>query len=116
MKWRKEGLPEIIDKHEITELTQAQFEELIRSQAIVMVIFYADWCGQCARLKPLVREISAEYDGRIRVVWINADDNRSLIKDLGVDAIPVVRVYRDEALHWAHTGYAGKEELLEHIQ
>lgn len=74
--------------------TENEFNELIKN-GVVMVDFYADWCGPCKMLAPLIEQLDEDYDGKITVAKINVDEERELATKFGVASIPTVIVFKD---------------------
>lgn len=79
----------------VTVASDAQFDQLIRSNRVVLVDFYADWCGPCRALKPTIHAVAREYKGRAVVASVNVDQCRDLAARMGVRGIPDVRLFRD---------------------
>ncbi|MBZ0206182.1 MAG: thioredoxin fold domain-containing protein [Flavobacteriales bacterium] len=113
MKWRSAGLPETTGTATATSgMTKAEFDALTANDKVVLVDFYADWCAPCKRMKPYLDEISKDMADRVVVVRIDADANSELCKAMGVDALPVLHVYKNKQLTWQNTGYIGKERVV----
>ncbi|MBK5284733.1 MAG: thioredoxin [Bacteroidia bacterium] len=113
LKWRSANLPEAAPSASTTpELTRQQFEGLINSDKTVLVDFYAEWCAPCRKMKPYLDEISKDMKGSVIVVRINVDDNKALAKELNIDALPVLQLYKNKALTWTHTGYIEKAGVV----
>lgn len=116
MKWRGSNLPETMDdKPKAASLTKQQFDEMLNSDKSVLVDFYADWCAPCKLMKPYLDEISKDMTDKVTVIRINADDNQALLKELGVDELPVLQVYKKKALTWTNKGFVEKVEVLKHL-
>jgi thioredoxin 1 len=64
------------------------FDEIISSNAKVLVDFYADWCGPCKMMMPVVEELAEAYEGKAKVGKVNVDEEGSLAEDFGVMSIP----------------------------
>jgi len=75
--------------------TIAQFDQALNSGKVVMVDFYADWCGPCTMLKPSLHRIADDYAGRIKVLAVNVDRQSELAKRHDISSIPDVRLFRD---------------------
>lgn len=67
-------------------------------------------------MKPYLEEIAIEYAATVKVIRINADDNQQLCKDLKIDALPVLHLYKNQQLTWNHTGFIEKEEVVKQLQ
>ncbi|GMV77448.1 MAG: thioredoxin [Chitinophagaceae bacterium] len=119
MKWRAANLPlttQAANKHTQEELTQEQFATITGSYTMVLVDFYADWCAPCKQMKPYLDEINETMKDKVKVVRINVDDNQQLCKDLKIDALPVLHLYKNNKLVWSNVGFIGKEDVLKKLQ
>jgi thioredoxin 1 len=117
MKWRGADLPETTDNKTISSgLTHKQFYELINSDKLVLIDFYADWCMPCKKMKPYLDEISKDMADKVVVIRINADDNRELCKELKIDALPVLQLYKNQNQTWTNTGYIDKADVIKQIK
>lgn len=117
IKWRAANLPETGSKiQNITGLTIAEFETLLNSDKPVLVDFYADWCAPCKKMKPYLDEIATKQTDKIKVLRINADENKALCKELKVEALPVLQLYKSKKLTWTHTGFIDKSEVVKQLQ
>ncbi len=119
MKWRAANLPlttQAANKPTQEELTQEQFATITGSYTMVLVDFYADWCATCKQMKPYLDEINETMKDKVKVVRINADDNQQLCKDLKIDALPVLHLYKNNKLVWSNVGFIGKEDVLKKLQ
>jgi thioredoxin 1 len=67
--------------------------EVVRSELPVVVDFYADWCGPCRIISPLIEQLSKEYKGKAKFVKINTDDNQELAGQFGIMSIPTVMFF-----------------------
>ena len=81
--------------NEVVAVTNETFEqEVVQSQNPVLVDFYADWCGPCKTVGPIVEELAAEYEGRIAVRKVDIDSNPELARQYGVRGIPTLMVFK----------------------
>ena len=117
MRWRSANLPETTDKTVAsTGMSKQQFDEILVTDKLVLVDYYADWCAPCKKMKPYLDEISRDMADKVIVVLINADESRALCKELKIEAIPVLQIYKNKTLIWANTGFIEKEEVVKQLK
>jgi len=120
LSWRAANMPETTDnsvqKPVVKEMTFAQYQALINSDKLVLIDFYADWCVPCQKMKPFLDEISKEMKGKVEVVRIDADANKSLAKVLKIDALPVLKLYKGKKLVWSYKEFISKDALLKRMK
>jgi thioredoxin len=117
MKWRGANLPETTDNAVASNgMSKQQFDTLLISDKLVLIDFYADWCAPCNKMKPYLEEISNDMVDKVVVIRINADDNKALCKELKIDALPVLQLYKNKTLSWTNTGFIEKAEVVKQLQ
>ena len=77
------------------ELTDANFEQQVKSHPVMVVDFWAPWCGPCRLVGPVLEEIASEMAGKVTVGKLNVDDNQRTAMAFGVQSIPTILVFRD---------------------
>ena len=98
-------------KSNIQHADESTFDDMVlRSDAPVLVDFYADWCGPCRRLSPVLEELAAENPD-VRIVKVNVDDSPSLAAKYSIDAIPCVKVFKNGVVGKQFVGLACKSNL-----
>ena len=76
--------------------TDATFDAEVRNSDIpVMVDFWAEWCGPCKQIGPALEELSAEYEGKVKIVKVNVDENPNAAAAVGVRSIPALFMFKD---------------------
>lgn len=97
----------------VINITAANFEEeVLKSNQTVLLDFYADWCGPCKMVAPIVHAIAEEHS-EYKVGKINVDNEGELAMKFRVVSIPTLVVIKDGQVHKQGVGYMSKEEILE---
>ena len=93
-------------------VTDATFNEEVRDADVPVVVdFWADWCGPCKQIGPALEELSAEYQGKVKIVKINVDENPNSPAQLGVRGIPALFMFKDGQVISNKVGAAPKAAL-----
>ena len=77
------------------EITDSNFEEIINSDKPVLVDFWAEWCGPCKMIGPVVEELAGDYDGKAVIGKVNVDENPNVSAKFGIRSIPTLLVFKD---------------------
>ncbi len=100
----------------ITTLTDATFDEAVSSSDVpVLVDFWAEWCGPCKVIAPILEEIAAEQAGRVKIAKINIDDNLDVTRRFEVMSIPTLLLFKDGEQVQRLIGAKPKGQLLQEI-
>ena len=101
---------------EVKKITTEQFEkEVLRSEIPVLADFYADWCGPCKMMSPIVEDVAESLSGKVNVVKINVDEETELAVKYGVSSIPTLVLIKDGQVVTNLVGMREKKELEEII-
>lgn len=93
-------------------VTDQTFDTEVRESPIPVVVdFWAEWCGPCKQIGPALEELSNEYDGRIKVVKVNVDENMNTPTKMGVRGIPALFIFKDGEVISNRAGAAPKAAL-----
>jgi len=96
----------------IKVVSDASFEtDVINSSQPVLVDFWAEWCGPCKALSPVLEEIANEYDGRITIAKVNVDENAQIPPKYGIRGIPTMLLFKDGIVEATKVGALSKANL-----
>lgn len=90
-------------------------EDVLQSEAPVVVDFWAEWCGPCRMIAPVLEEISEELSGRVKVVKLNVDENPKIAERYGIRGIPTLLVFKNGQVAGQQVGAHPKNKLKEWI-
>jgi thioredoxin 1 len=100
----------------ILYLTDDTFEdEVLKSSAPVLVDYWAEWCGPCKMIAPILDEIASEYNGKIKVAKLNIDDNPQTPPKYGIRGIPTLMLFKDGNVEATKVGALSKSQLTAFI-
>ena len=95
------------------KLSTENFEkEVLKSEKPVLVDFYADWCGPCNAIAPVIEELAKELEGKVKVGKINVDENPDIAVEYNVMSIPTLIVFKNGKEEKRLVGLRNKEELI----
>jgi thioredoxin 1 len=96
----------------IVTLTQENFkDEVLQSTTPVLVDFWAEWCGPCKMISPILGELADEYDGRVKIAKVNIDEQQSLASEYGIRAIPTLLLFDKGQVADQIVGLRSKRDL-----
>lgn len=95
--------------HYVTDETFEQ--EVLQSPLPVIVDYWADWCGPCKMIAPILDEVSKEYAGRVKVAKLNIDENQSTPPKYGIRGIPTLMIFKNGSVEATKVGALSKSQL-----
>jgi thioredoxin 1 len=105
-----------MDNSSVIKLDESNFDrEVTQDDKPVIVDFWAEWCGPCKMITPLLDEIAREKAGSVKVAKVNVDENQSLSLKYNIRAIPALLFFKNGQLRDQVTGVASKKDLLSRI-
>jgi len=99
------------------ELTDANYKEnVLDKKGVAVVDFWAEWCGPCRMIGPVIEELATEYDGKALIAKVDVDENSELSAQYGVRSIPTILILKDGEVVDKHVGVTTKAALAEKIE
>jgi thioredoxin 1 len=96
----------------IKHITDDSFEpEVLQSEVPVLVDYWAEWCGPCKSIAPILEAVAKEYDGRLKVAKINVDENQSTPAKFGIRGIPTLMLFKNGNVEATKVGALSKSQL-----
>jgi thioredoxin 1 len=106
-----------MDNSSVIELDESNFDrELTQDDKPLIVDFWAEWCGPCKMIAPLLDEIAREKAGSVKVAKVNVDENQSLSLKYNIRAIPALLLFKNGQLRDQVTGVTSKKDLLNRVE
>jgi len=85
--------------------------DVLKTGGLVLVDYWAEWCGPCKMIAPLLEEVSRTYDGKVQVVKVNVDDNPGAAQRFSIRGIPTLKLFKDGAEVASQVGAVSKSQL-----
>lgn len=98
------------------QITDANFEELVNSGKPMVVDFWAEWCGPCRMVGPIIDELATEYDGQVTIGKLDVDSNDEVVGQFGIRNIPTVLFFKDGKMVDKVVGAVPKATFVEKIK
>jgi len=90
----------------------SKYGELIANNKLLLVDFFATWCGPCKMLEPILKEVSKQTQDKVKIVKVDIDKNESLAGKLGVRGVPTLILYKDGEQVWRQSGVVQAKDLV----
>lgn len=97
------------------QLTDNELAEVLASERLVVIDFWAEWCGPCKKISPIVDELATEYEGKVDIYKCDVDENSEVCEKFGIRNIPTLIFLKNGEVVDRHVGTATKSQLAKKI-
>jgi thioredoxin len=115
MKWNAENNANAMPSTKIIGICDQEYGELIKSSDRVMIDFNAKWCAPCKKMNPYILRFQTEMKDKIKIVQLDADENKTIVEQLKLDALPTIIIYEKGKEVWRNVGYISEEDLKKQL-
>lgn len=98
------------------EITDANFEDLVKNEKPLVIDFWAEWCGPCRMVAPIIEELANEYEGKVTIGKLDVDNNDDVVSKYGIRNIPTILFIKDGEVVDKHVGATTKAALTQKIE
>ena len=95
---------------------KSSFKQIINSEIPVLIDFYADWCGPCKMLAPILKEVKSELTDQVKIIKIDVDKNQPLAAQYQVRGVPTMLLFKNGVQVWRQSGVLSKEQIIDAIK
>lgn len=112
MQWKNANKKVVLPNAEKSKgMSEKEYANFLNDERLVLIDFYAPWCGPCKKMAPYLAEMSEEKKAVLAIHKINADENEAIAKTMQIEALPTLFLYKNKKEVWKHVGYISKEDL-----
>lgn len=97
-------------------VNEKEFNDIIKSKKVVLVDFFATWCGPCRMLSPILEEVSEEANGEYEIIKVDVDESYDLAKKFGIMSVPTMIIFQDGVEAEKIIGLRSKDDIVETIK
>ena len=94
----------------------ADFKEIVASKKPVLIDFFAEWCGPCKTVSPILKDVAKQLGDDVKIIKIDIDKNPVLARKLNVRSVPNLMIYKEESLLWRQAGVVPKHQLIKALK
>ena len=115
MKWTTAGMPKAGQTAKSGGMSVDDYQKLVASDKKVLINFTAVWCAPCQKMKPYILKMQDELKDQVKIVRVDADENKSLTEAMKIEGLPMIIIYENGKEVWRNLGYISEEDLKKHL-
>ena len=123
LKWDAAGLStraegeqgEAKPDNKIIGITPQEYTKLLNTDKKVLIDFYAKWCAPCKIMTPYLLRMQKELADKVVIIRLDADENKTLLKEMKIDVLPTLVIYKNKKIKWQHSGFISEEDLKKQL-
>ena len=92
------------------------FKDIIQSEEPVLVDFFAEWCGPCKMMKPVLQDLAQQWGNRVRILKVDVDKNPKAAAQYRIQGVPTLIVFQKGQIKWRQSGYVNAQQLSQVLQ
>lgn len=115
MKWTTAGMPKAGQTAKTGGMSVEDYQKLVASDKKVLINFTAVWCAPCQKMKPYILKMQDELKDQVKIVRVDADENKSLTEVMKIEGLPMIIIYENGKEVWRNLGYISEEDLKKHL-
>lgn len=115
MKWTTAGMPKAGQSAKTGGMSVEDYQKLVASDKKVLINFTAVWCAPCQKMKPYILKMQEEMKDQVKIVRVDADENKSLTEAMKIEGLPMIIIYENGREVWRNLGYISEEDLKKHL-
>ena len=97
-------------------MSSQEYAKLLNSDKKVLIDFYAEWCAPCKKMTPYLLKMQKDLADKVVIIRLDADENKTLTKEMKIDALPTLLLYENKEIKWQHSGFISEEDLKKQLQ
>lgn len=115
MKWKAQGNAAGQQSDRIIGICDQEYGELVKSSDRVLIDFNAKWCAPCKKMNPYILKFQTEMKDKIKIVQLDADENKTIVEQLKLDGLPTLIIYENGKEVWRNVGFISEEDLKKQL-